>query len=192
MVLYFCVGYEQLIRIIWIICLGSLQNFSKLNLCYVIRFRLWEDLLGEVLSLLILAQYLSLSYATKMLLLAYNHILSLLCLGVAHCTTKFSKELGISTFVKMVTVFNPWLNDTIFTNRELLVYDITRGYSNLILLFFWWSYWDVPFWTAFSFILFPSNGTAFSFLWHFLDNWLFTEGLAWSILRAWYSVSYQM
>ena len=69
----------------------------------MIRFQLWEGLLGEVLLSSIPTQYLSLSYAIKMLLLAYNHILNLLCLGPVRCTTKFSKELGISTFVKMVT-----------------------------------------------------------------------------------------
>lgn len=57
---------------------------------------------GEVLLLLTMGRYLSLSYAIKKQFLTYNHILDQSCLGAAHYTAKSFKELVISIFVKMI------------------------------------------------------------------------------------------
>ena len=48
------------------------------------------------------------------------------------------------------------------------------GMYYLIVLFFWWSYWDVLFELHFLLCVFPWYGSTFSFLLHLLDNWLFS------------------
>ena len=69
---------------------------------------------------------------------------------------------------------NCTLHNTSPIGRELWLYGITSGYSNLIVLFFWWSYWDALFELHFLLCVFPWYGSTFSFLLHLLDNWLFS------------------